>query len=821
MNIGIDSLAFFRDKNRGIGIGVISQIINIAKNDKNNDYYFLNITNENIFNFALNLPNFHEIKHYVGSFETLKNNNSLYGTIVSKFIEAYKINVFYIPSAFNGVINKYEKSWFVNSKVIIMLHDAIPCLFPKIYFQNKDEKRRYFDIINSIKNFDAFFANSMTTKNDFVNVLNFDSSKIFVVYSSPNQFFKKHIVDASTKNSILKKYNINGNYIISVSGDDVRKNNEALIKSYALLPETIKKQLQLVIVCSLSKETLDKLTSLIKSNKLFGRVVLTNYVDDSTLDVLYNHATAFAFPSLYEGFGLPLIEAYNYNLPTLTSNSSSLKEIGEKASILVDPTSVDSIRLGLLKLLDKSNWPKMIEAGNKVAAFYNWDDISKKMIDIFSNMFPSKDVSNLKRFAVFCPLPPIKSGISDFSVGLINELSEHNFVDVFIDGYQPKVCFNSHVRILNVSSFNYSMYDRVVYEMGCSEYHSYMIPFILKYKGIIEMHDCYYSALLDYIRKNTNSLFNVILENFGKILTSKKEKLTPIELKEKYWSEDYLFKILINSGDSFIVHNNYAKEKILKERIAKIITIPLAAYYKLEKFNKGEARKKLKLSESEWIFSSLGFVTISKRPLELLKAFSMFLNTNHLANAKLFFIGSIDKSAESVFYSEVKKLRLPDNKVCITNFVDRNTYNLFLSSIDLNFNLRSIYNGESSAVLSDLSYLGIPNIIEKIGVFDEIPDNCAKKIDHSSIDSIIQNIYFIMNDFYHNRDKYIDFFKKNETILKSTFDFKYLKSAYIYFLLNNRDIYFNFNTLNNLAKNEKGNRARIAKSLAWCLKFSL
>jgi glycosyltransferase involved in cell wall biosynthesis len=116
-----------------------------------------------------------------------------------------------------------------------------------------------------------------------------------------------------------------------------------------------------------------------------GIVKLTGYVPRADLPALYAGAAAFAYPSLYEGFGLPVLEALACGTPTLTSRSSSLPEVAGDAAVLVDPTSVDSIAAGLSRLLlDTDAARNLRRRGPARAAAFSWDATARRTLDVYA-----------------------------------------------------------------------------------------------------------------------------------------------------------------------------------------------------------------------------------------------------------------------------------------------------------------------------------------------------------------------------------------------------------------------------------------------------
>lgn len=170
----------------------------------------------------------------------------------------------------------------------------------------------------------------------------------------------------------LQRWAISQPYCLFVGTVEPRKNLRRLIDAYARLPEAAR-QVSLVIAGGRGWGDTD-LAAAIHQAGLGERVRLTGYVDESELATLYAHAHALAMPSLYEGFGLPLVEAMAYGLPILTGNGSSMPEVAGDAAITVDPLDVDAMARGLETLfLDEDVRARLAAAGRERMRLFDWD----------------------------------------------------------------------------------------------------------------------------------------------------------------------------------------------------------------------------------------------------------------------------------------------------------------------------------------------------------------------------------------------------------------------------------------------------------------
>ena len=192
----------------------------------------------------------------------------------------------------------------------------------------------------------------------------------------------------------LKSLGIDRPYFLFVGTLEPRKNLRRLLEAYASLDEIVRKQSLLVIAGGKGWGNVD-LVSLVHSLDLSDAVRLTGYVSEEKLSTLYAHARFLTMPSLYEGFGLPLVEAMSFGVPVLTSSCSSLPEVAGDAGILVDPHNTNSIASGLLQMLkDDALRNELADRAKENAARFSWINAAREAMEVFCE---AVDVRKQKR----------------------------------------------------------------------------------------------------------------------------------------------------------------------------------------------------------------------------------------------------------------------------------------------------------------------------------------------------------------------------------------------------------------------------------------
>lgn len=270
-------------------------------------------------------------------------------------------------------------------KSVIYLMDMSYELFGTEYFTSYDinQLKRWTPI--SVKRAKKVLTISEFSKNEIVRLYKTDPKKVGVVYPSFDKNTYHGKIPKTKQLAVRKKYGVNGSFLLYWGTLQPRKNISRLIEAFSQLKET---RLKLVIVGKkgwLYDQILDQARKLGVEN----RVVFTGFMAQEDLPALIKAGRGFILPSLYEGFGMPVIEAQAVGTPVVVSRVSSLPEVaGESAIYIEDPRSVDSIKLALEQVmsLSLSERIKIIKAGKENSKRFDWDTSAQKILAILKNI---------------------------------------------------------------------------------------------------------------------------------------------------------------------------------------------------------------------------------------------------------------------------------------------------------------------------------------------------------------------------------------------------------------------------------------------------
>lgn len=292
------------------------------------------------------------------------------------FFKGQRPDVFFSPS--------HYAPRFSPVPTVVSVMDLSYLFFPELFKQSDLRQLRSWTAY-SVKNAKRVITISSSSKDDIIKAYHIPAKKISVVYSGikPGVSLTPHLYSME---ELKAKYHIENSYILFVGTLQPRKNISRLIEAYAKLPQSIKDKIDLVVVGKKGWLYED----ILAAPEKFGvesSVKFLNFVPDEDLSELYKHAMCFVLPSLYEGFGLPVLEAMKHNCPVITSNVSSLPEAGGEAALYVDPLKVSDITDKLEKLLtDGDLRKKLIEKGKKQITKFSWEKTAKETLDVLKEV---------------------------------------------------------------------------------------------------------------------------------------------------------------------------------------------------------------------------------------------------------------------------------------------------------------------------------------------------------------------------------------------------------------------------------------------------
>ncbi|HCG77472.1 MAG: glycosyltransferase family 1 protein [bacterium (Candidatus Ratteibacteria) CG_4_10_14_3_um_filter_41_18] len=369
MRIGIDATVLPKELG-GVGVYLLNLIKALSKIDRRNEY-FIFVEKRNIKRFKLD-ANFHllGVKN-MPRFSRLLWEQTLFPFLLRKC----KIELLHSPRYTTPLMRFGWKS-------VVSFHDMLFLLFPK---KHSILKRLFYGRIMPAvaKKAERIIAVSSSTKKDIMELLNTSSEKIAVIHLGID--FSSRPIEKKNLQNFRKKYQILNPYLLYVGTLKKRKNILNLLRAYKKVKEKDREE-RLIIVGRKSKEY-QNIHKTVKELGLEKDVFFTDYVDEKLLPFYYSCASVFVYLSLYEGFGLPVLEAMVSGTPVIVSNSSSLPEVAGKAAIFVDPHNIEEIAEAMQKVLGSKElaW-EMREKGLERAKLFSWQECAKKTLNLYEEI---------------------------------------------------------------------------------------------------------------------------------------------------------------------------------------------------------------------------------------------------------------------------------------------------------------------------------------------------------------------------------------------------------------------------------------------------
>ena len=281
-------------------------------------------------------------------FSNLYAQRRLYSRLQNYFYASEKCDIVHNSSIFEYGAQHIPHFFPASAERIYSatLYDLIPLRMKERYLPTRSSRNWYLEYARTLERQNLLLAISEASRKEALELLSLREDQIVNISSAvdPDKFHTEDIPE-DLKIKILKKYAITRRFLLYTAGFDARKNMDGLIRAYARLPLSLRKDYQLVIVCAKPGGAAAEIDRWCKEAGVqeYENVIFTGFVPDEDLRHLYNLTDLFVFPSLYEGFGLPIVEAIRCGAPAIGSDCSSIVEILDRPDLRFNPLSTESI----------------------------------------------------------------------------------------------------------------------------------------------------------------------------------------------------------------------------------------------------------------------------------------------------------------------------------------------------------------------------------------------------------------------------------------------------------------------------------------------
>lgn len=379
MKIGFDAKRAFHNS-RGLGNYSRDLISGLSKYYPENEYYLFTppINDESMHKWATGYSNLRIVEP--DSYFSKKISSLWRSFSIAKEVQKRKLDIYHGLS--------HELPVGIDSsgvKSVVTIHDLIFLRYPD-YFPFIDRKIYLKKFKYSCEKADLIIAICEQTKSDIIEFLGIKESKIKVVYQTCNPRFYT-LMDEDKLRKVVSSYGISGKFILNVGALEERKNALNLVKAYARLKKEINHHLVLI---GNGKKYRTQIENYIESKNLGDRVTILDNVSHRDLPAFYQAADLFCYPSHFEGFGIPIIEALFSKTPVITSKGSCFPESGGPKSIYIDSKSIEELTEKMTEVLTNSDLAyQMIEEGRNYVEKFHRSKTSECLFNIYKELINS------------------------------------------------------------------------------------------------------------------------------------------------------------------------------------------------------------------------------------------------------------------------------------------------------------------------------------------------------------------------------------------------------------------------------------------------
>jgi glycosyltransferase involved in cell wall biosynthesis len=435
--------------------------------------------------------------------------------IREKFLADLQPDIVHISTLFEGCHNEVVASVArldTNIPTAVTLYDLIPLLRPDSYLQEPARERHYLRHAQSLKRADLLLAISASSAREATETLDVPQSRIVNIGAGVGDWFRPVSVSGPDHTGLANRGGLQEPFILFTGGTEPRKNLRGMIAAFARLPAELREKYQLVVTGGLTEQERERIAQEAMAERLAPRkIVFADYVTDEQLRILYNACALFVFPSLHEGFGLPVLEAMACGAPAIGSDCTSISEIIDRPDALFDPNQPADIARCMATVLGNPGLAEDLKAwGRKQASTFTWEASARKALDAFSALHEQRKTSGpLRRttgrrppLAVVGPLSPQHSPIADQFISLLPNLARHYEITCVVDKPEvtdPWITANFAIQKTAWFEENGHLFERILYQLDNSPLHKYEFALLSRYPGIVLLADLNIGNILDWM----------------------------------------------------------------------------------------------------------------------------------------------------------------------------------------------------------------------------------------------------------------------------------------------------------------------------------
>ncbi|MFG6357355.1 MAG: glycosyltransferase [Acetatifactor sp.] len=724
MNILIDGQTLETEEiNRGIGVYFKNVVTNMIKQSVGNIWYITVSSEKAVLTLdrwtaGRVIPIVDRIFAPGADYE----RENAFSDRINQAVAEYRIDRFWCPNPL--MVNVLFPNKKVNCPFYATVYDLIPYLMPVAEWEERitREYHRRLDYLKSVH----LICISEATRADLRRIIGEEiKADVTLLAADRNLFYgerQEHVPDGRAS-------------IVYTGGFDYRKNMYGAVRAFAEAEKAMPDlEVTFSVVGKYSAENKEKMERYLDELGVRGSVRLTGFLPDEELARLYREADVFFFPSFYEGFGLPLLEAMLGGAYILSADNSSLPEVCAGHAMLCDAHDtedmagriVESVRESLRESMESKR------ARQEYAGGFTWEKTAEKTLAILEDTGEQESFQR-RKVALVAPWPKQQTGIANYVYQIVPYMSKHYDIDLFVDNSMDRDCellpFEYGKRYtIDQLERQYGSYDEIIFHIGnCVRYHASTYKLFERLGGIVEIHDFDLNAFFyhAFYATGQKEIYRRVLKagygEAGELHFRKLEQKTENSDGAKFPMSHGVAR----QARKVIVHNEWSYRQLGPD-VRKYL-VPLACF-ETQKPDDGcgvardRVREKIHYREGEIVIGCLGWMNSNKRPQVMIQSLVRLRQQGY--PVKMVFWGN--KGTEEC-NALIEREQLQE-AVVITGYLEREEYLAGLELSDIILNLRYPTMGESSATLCETMKAGKPSLVTAVNQYLEFPDDVCWKV---------------------------------------------------------------------------------------------
>jgi glycosyltransferase involved in cell wall biosynthesis len=753
MNILIDGQTLSRpDVRRGIGRVFIQLCEEMLPADRSKQWYFavqsaedLNELSEEVRRIAIPL-----VVPALSETSDPQVNSQIYSDQLGELCLGHEIDLYWNPNPV--MLNVSFPLQLTGVRKVCTFYDLIPLQMTETYRDTWPPVLRedYDQRVEQIPGWADHIA--------FISQASRDDYALIDPRVSERSSVKSLGVDHATFwASIVPVRSTSSPYVLLVGGGDPRKNMDQAIVAFASTTNdhVALSKLRLQVVGTGDDQNRRRLMDVAKSHGVSDRVVLHKWVDDRHLAQLYRQSSCLFFPSLYEGFGLPIIEAMACGVPTVVSDRPEFRECAGSLAYFCDPKDIESMARALQDALTNETRNNADRASIvSHARQFDWAKSAAEYCDLFDELgtrnpgTPKSSARRKRRIAWVSPWPPAKTGVADYSAEIVGTLRATLDIDLYVETPES-VEADSGLQIYALDQLRerHQDYDSVIYHLGNnSDHHAGIYRLAWDVPGIVVIHDYNIHPFLQHAYLGTENEWlyrDALIEVDQDAGLDHFESVRDGRCDPDIWNYP-LSQAVARRSRGVIVHNAWAREALGGSK--NVYTIPHFARTRpaLSGSEVTATRASLGLRPDEFTIGIFGFINAHKRIPAVLEACARMRERGFPVH--LLMVGA---SLDSQYPLEGFIREFGAENFCTqTGYVSEQQFWNYLDAVDVVTNLRFPTMGESSGSLFRAFGSGKPCLVTDLNQFAELPDSVCWKTDHGpdEVSQIVAYLEVLLGD---------------------------------------------------------------------------